>query len=214
MCSGIDEDNMCIENKKLAILFASQKRSEFELFTELKTAIIDIAQNLMGIELSLGQGETVPYLHPVNSFRIKSRTADYGYIGVLHPEVNKSIDKRFSVVALEIDFEKLSNTVAYARKIKSVSKYQSVSMDYNLLVSEDMLYEDLQKALHKFKSKIMTGYSLVDIYENKEVLKDKKSVTLRFELCSNNHTLSGEEIEKFRADFAEYLSKNKLEIRG
>ena len=99
-------------------------------------------------------------------------------------------------------------------KIKSVSKYQSVLLDYNILVPEDMIYEDLQKALYKFKSKVMLGYSLLDIYENKETLKDKKSVTLRFELCSNDHTLSGEEIEKFRNDFSEYLAKNKLEIRG
>jgi len=214
VCTGLDSENLCIEHKNLAVIFASQKKSEFELFTQLKTAIVDIAKNLMGVDVALDKGETVPYLHPVNSFRIKSRTADYGYVGVLHPEVKKSIDKRFNVVALEIDFEKLANTVAYARKIKSVSKYQSVQVDYNLLVPETMIYEELQKALYKFKSKIMVGYSLVDIYENKATLGDKKSVTLRFDLCSNDHTLSGEEIEKFRNDFVEYITRNKLEIRG
>ena len=214
VCSGLDSENMCIENKKLAIVFASQKKSEFELFTELKTAIIDIAKNIMGIDVYLEKGETVPYLHPVNSFRVISRTADYGYMGVLHPEVKKSIDKRFNVVALEIDYEKLANTIAYTKKIKSVSKYQSVNIDYNLLVPLEMTYEELQKALYKFKSKILVGYSLVDIYENAQSLKDKKSVTLRFQLCSNDHTLSGEEIEKFRSDFVEYTTKNKLELRG
>lgn len=214
VCSGLDSENMCIENKKLAVVFASQKKSEFELFTEMKTAIFDIASNIMGVDLFLEKGETVPYLHPVNSFRIKSRTADFGYLGVLHPEVKKSIDKRFNVVALEIDFEKLANAVAYARKIKTVSKYQSVDIDYNLLVPCDMTFDELQKALYKFKSKIMTGYSLVDIYENAETLKDKKSITLRFNLCSMDHTLSGEEIEKFRNDFVEYVTRNKLELRG
>lgn len=214
VCSGLDDENMCIENKKLAVLFASQKKTELELFTELKTAIVDIAKNLMGVDVELEIGETVSYLHPVNSFLIKSRTAVYGYMGVIHPEVKKAIDKRFNVVALEIDFEKLANTVSYAKKIKSVSKYQSVQVDYNLLVPETMTYGELQKALYKFKSKIMLGYSLVDIYENKEVLGDKKSITLRFELCSMDHTLSGEEIEKFRSDFVEYLTRNKLELRG
>lgn len=214
VCTGIDEENLCIEKKKLAVLFASQKKSEFELFTELKTAIVDIAKNLIGVDVNLAKGETVPYLHPVNSFRIVSRTDDYGYMGVLHPEVKKSIDKRFNVVALEVDFEKLAGTAVYARKIKSVSKYQSVLVDYNILVPSEMVYEDLQKALYKFKSKIMLGYSLVDIYENELVFRNKKSVTLRFELCSNDHTLSGEEIEKFRSDFVDYLKRNNLEIRG
>lgn len=212
--SGLDEENSCIENKKLAILFASQTKTEFELFTELKTAIVDIAKNLMGIDLSLSEGDTVPYLHPVNSFRIVSRTADYGYMGIIHPEVKKSIDKRFNVAALEIDFEKLANTIAYSRKIKSVSKYQDVDIDFNIVCDENLIYAELQKMLSKFKSKILTGYSLVDIYENKSVLGNKKSVTLRFNLASFDHTLSGEEIEKFRTDFVEYLNKIGLEIRG
>ena len=212
--SGLDEDNICDEHKKLAILFASQKKSEFELFTEMKTAIIDIAKNIMGVDVELAQGETVSYLHPVNSFRIKSRTADYGYMGIVHPEVKKATDKRFNVAVLEIDFEKLANTVAYAKKIKSVSKYQAVEIDYNIVCDKNLIYADLQKMLSKFKSKNMLGYSLVDIYQNEQTLPGKKSVTLKFTLCSQDHTLSGEEIEKFRNDFIEYLTRNKLEIRG
>lgn len=212
--SGLDKENSAIENKKLAVIFASQTKTEFELFTELKTAIYDIAKNLMGIDVSLCEGETVSYLHPINSFRVVSRTDDYGYVGVLHPEVNKAIDKRFNVALLEIDFEKLANTKAYAKKIKSVSKYQDTDVDYNIVCDENLIYADLQKILSKFKNKIVTGYSLIDIYENKEVLGNKKSITLRYNLSSYDHTLTGEEIEKFRTEFVEFIKKAGLEIRG
>ena len=77
-----------------------------------------------------------------------------------------------------------------------------------------MKYIELTKILSKFKSKIMSGYELVDIYTNAETLAGKKSVTLRFNLSSFDHTLSGEEIEKFRSEFEEFISRNKLEIRG
>ena len=176
--------------------------------------IVDVAKNLMGVDVELDMGETVSYLHPINSFRIKSRTEDYGYMGVLHPEKKKLVDKRFNVCLLEIDFEKLANTVVYSRKIKQVSKYQSVEIDYNVLVDADMVYGELVKKLAKFKSRIMTGYELVDIYENKEVLGDKKSMTLRFGLSSMDHTLSGEEIENFRKEFEEYIKRAGLEIRA
>ena len=212
---GLDDENHSIEKKKLAILFASQTKSEYELFTEMKTAIIDIAKSIVGVDVVLDEGETVQYLHPVNSFRIKSRVADFGYMGVLHPAVKKSIDKRFNVVGTEIDFMQLAETVAYARKIKNVSKYQAVEIDYNIVCDENLKYIELTKMLSKFKSKIMSGYELVDIYQNKETLGDKKSVTLRFNLSSFDHTLSGEEIDKFRADFEEYLGRVVgLGIRG
>lgn len=212
--SGLDEQNLAIENKKLAVLLASQTKSEKDLFYEMKMLIVDVAKNLMGIDVELEQGETVPYLHPVNSFRIKSRTDDYGYMGILHPETKKAVDKRFNVCAMEIDFEKLANTVVYSKKIKQVSKYQSVEIDYNVLINEDEVYADLCKKLAKFKSKIMIGYNLIDVYENKEILKDKKSVTLRFNLASMDHTLSGEEIENFRKEFEEYVKRAGLELRG
>lgn len=211
--SGLEEDKHSIENKKLAVVFASQNKSEFELFTELKTAIVDIAKNVMGIDVNLEEGETVSYLHPVNSFRVVARQGDFGYIGVLHPTVKKSIDKRFNVVCLEIDFEKLANANAFAKKIKNVSKYQAVEVDYNIVCDENLKYIELTKQLAKFKCKIVSGYELVDIYENKEVLGNKKSVTLRFTLSSFDHTLTGEEIEKFRADFEEYLGRVGLGIR-
>ncbi len=212
--SGLDEENLCVEDKKLAVLFASTTKSEFELFTELKTAIFDIAKNIIGIDVMLETGETSKFMNPVNSFRVKSRVADFGYVGVLHPEVKKAIDKRFNVAILEIDFNKLANTIAYARKIKNISKYQAVDVDFNIVCDTDMIYADLCKLIGKYKSKILSGFSLIDIYENSAVLGNKKSVTLRFNLSSFDHTLSGEEIEKFRTEFVEFLSKNNLELRG
>lgn len=212
--TGLDDEHHAVEEKKLAVLFASQNKTEFELFTEMKTAIADIAKNIVGVDVELDEGEIVSYLHPINSFRIKSRIADYGYMGVLHPSVKKSIDKRFNVVALEVDFDKLANTKAFAKKIKNISKYQAVEIDYNILVDVNMKYAELSKVLNKFKSRILSGYELVDIYENKETLGDKKSVTLRFNLSSFDHTLSGEEIEKFRTDLVEFVTKNGLEVRG
>ena len=211
--SGLDENNLAIENKKLAVLLASQKKTEEQLFFEMKTLIVDIAKNLMGIDLDIAEGDTVPYMHPVNSFRVKSRTDDYGWIGILHPETKKLIDKRFNVCMLEIDFEKLANTVVYAKKIKQVSKYQTVEIDYNILVDENLKYHELVQKLSKFRMKIVNGYELIDIYQNKNVLGDKKSVTLRFNLSSMDHTLSGEEIENFRKEFEEYIKRAGLELR-
>lgn len=212
--SGLDENQLCIENKKLACLFASQKQSEEELFNELKCAIFDIAKNIVGVDVFLEEGEKPAFMHPVNCFEIKTRTAGLGYVGVLHPEVKKSVDKRFNVAILEIDFEKLVNMNAYAKKVKKFTKFQTVEVDYNIVVPGEMLYGELERLLNKFKCKIVNGFSLVDIYENSEHLKGKKSVTIRFELSSLDHTLSGEEIEKFRSDFADFLKRNQLEIRG
>ena len=72
----------------------------------------------------------------------------------------------------------------------------------------------MSRLLGKFKSKILSNFELIDIYENDQVLGDKKSVTIRFNLSSFDHTLSGDEIENFRNEFEQFINRNKLEIRG
>ena len=37
-------------------------------------------------------------------------------------------------------------------------------------------------------------YELIDIFEDQKILLNKKSITIRFTLVSDNHTLSSEEI--------------------
>ena len=212
--SGLDDENNAVEDKKLAVMFASQNKTEIELFNELKKAIVDVGKNIVGVELYLEEGESVSYLHPVNSFRVKSRVADFGYIGVLHPQVKKLIDKRFNVVCCELNFEKLANTTVFAKKIKNISKYQAVEIDYNIVCDRELKYAELSRILGKYKSKILSNFELVDIYENEQTLGNKKSVTIRFNLSSFDHTLSGDEIEKFRTEFEEFLKRNNLEIRG
>ena len=82
------------------------------------------------------------------------------------------------------------------------------------MVDEDLIYSDLAKIIGKYRSKNLIGFSLIDIYENKAVLGDKKSVTIRFNLASMDHTLSGEEIEEFRKGFEDHIKRSGLELRA
>ena len=60
----------------------------------------------------------------------------------------------------------------------------------------------------RFKNKYVKGYQLVGTYEDKEV----KKYTIRYTLGSENKTLEGREIDKFKEKFMEHITKNGLEI--
>ena len=53
---------------------------------------------------------------------------------------------------------------------------------------------------------------LVDIYEDAS-LGNRKSITVRYSLGAYDHTLSGEEIENFRAELIGHASKNNIILR-
>ncbi|MBQ8468650.1 MAG: phenylalanine--tRNA ligase subunit beta [Clostridia bacterium] len=210
--TGLDEQKLAIEKKHLAVLLASQTDSEEKLFNEAKKIVVDLAKTVVGLDVNLKRGETSSYYHPVNSARVVSRTDDFGEMGILHPTVKKSIDKRFNVCLIELDFGKLAAAPVYYKKPKMLSKYQQVNMDFNFLVDKKLSYGEFESTLSKYRNKISNGFELVDIYED-DSLGDRKSITVRFELGSFDHTLSGEEIEKFRGELIAHASKNNIILR-
>ena len=210
--AGLDENNLAKEEKRLAILLASQNKTQEELFFELKKVVLDVAKTVVGLDVSLKKGKTNSYYHPVNSARVVSRVGDFGEMGILHPVVNKSIDKRFAVAIAELDFSSLANAPVYYKKPRALSKYQQVQMDFNFLVPNNVTYGEFEQILSKYRNKISNGFELIDVYSD-ESLKDNKSITIRYELGSYDHTLTGEEIEKFRADLIAHASKNKIILR-
>ena len=196
----LDEKNLVCEEKRLAVVFASQTKSVEELFEDMKRFILDYAKNNLSLELFLQEGEKPNYMHPYNTFRVVSRENDFGYLGVVTPRVAKSIDKRLNMVALEVNFGLLASKQGYFKKA-------------SITVPSDMKYGDLAQILNKNKSKISNGFVLKDIYEGEKIEPGKKSVTVTYELGAKDHTLEGCEIEEFLNNTIAYLEKNKLEIK-
>lgn len=210
--SGKDENNLAIEEKRLCYLIASQTKTEEELFFEMKKTVVDLAKTVVGLDVSLKSGETHSYYHPVNSARVVSRTDDFGEMGILHPTIKKSIDKRFAVCVAELDFGKLASAAVYYKKPKAISKYQQVDMDFNFLVDKQLTYGEFESVMNKYRNKISNGFELVSIYED-VLLGNRKSITIRYNLGAFDHTLSGEEIEKFRSELIAHASKYNIILK-
>jgi len=211
VAAALDENNLAIEEKRLAVVFASQTQSIEDLFSELKCFIVDYAKNNLLLELKLEEGDKPSFMHPYNTFRIVSREADFGYIGVVHPKTAKSIDKRLNMVALEVDFSKLSSTHGFYKKARVPSKFQAVKLDVSVSVPTEMKYGALEQILNKYRSKILNGYSLKDIYQKEG--ESEKNITISFELSAKDHTLEGSEIESFLNELIAHLEKNKLVVK-
>ena len=211
VANSLDENNLVVEKKKLCVVFASQTKTNEELFDELKTFIFDYTLNNLKINISLKEGEKPNFMHPYNTFRIVYNNNDYGYIGVVHPKTQKSIDKRLNIVLLEVDFGSIIQNNGSYEKVIVPSKFQEVELDLSVTAPNTMLYGEIDKLIKEYNSKILQSYRLKDIYES-EKLGDKKSVTFTFTL-SSDHTLEGSEIDEFLNGLIAHFEQNNLIIR-
>lgn len=211
VAESLDENKLVVEKKKLSVVFASQTKTNTMLFNNLKQFIFDYAKNNLNITLQLTEGEKPNFMHPFNTFRVTYNGVDYGYIGVVHPKTSKSIDKRLNIVLLEIDFGELIKNEGAFKKAIVPSKFQATELDLSVLAPENLLYKQITDKIDEYKSNILQGYVLKDIYES-EKLNGQKSVTFTFTL-SSDHTLEGQEIEDFLNGLISHLEKYNLIIR-
>ena len=153
------------------------------------------------------------WLNPINSSDIFVGDKCIGYISVLNLGIKNAIDKKLNVVLVEIYVDALNELEYNEIKVNDVSKYQTVTFDLSFLVENTVKFEVLKNIIDNTSLDNLQKYALVDIFEDSEKLGDKKSVTIRFTLCSDEHTLTTEEITKDRERLLEAFKNNGIFIR-
>ena len=214
VCSGLDENNLAIEDKHLAVAISSLTKTEEQLYFEVKNMIFSMSKLLLNADIKLKPMDNdIDYLHPVNNASVIIEGEKVGYISLLHPKVLQNFDKKQTIAVMEIDFAKFANLKQNKPVFNVTTKYQKVSIDFNFVVDKDMYYGDIKEIIDGFKPNVEMEYSLVDVYYDAKVLLNKKSVTINFMIYSYDHTLSGEEINEFREKILSYLKEKGLELR-
>lgn len=211
--SGLDKNNLAIENHMLAICLASTTKTEKELYFELKTMLNNICESLLATKVDYVEGKTSNYYHPINSNLISLKNGTViGEMGVNHPKVKEGVCPKHNLVSLELDFEKLCAAEEVKTVRDKVSKYQSVALDFSFMVPNTINYAKLESIIETFKTKLNMTYSLKDVYHN-ESMKNEKSYTFNFVIGSMDRTLETKDIEKFSNSLIEHFKQNGIELK-
>ena len=128
----------------------------------------------------------------------------YGEINIFTNKVITKLSKKKIVVSVEIDFDLWVNLNKETILEKEVSKYPTVNLDYTVILGDNQKYEDLDKIISTFNSKLINNHSLVSIYENK--------YTIRFNVGKQDRTLDTDDLTKFKERFIEHIKDNGLNI--
>ncbi|MEG1719524.1 MAG: phenylalanine--tRNA ligase subunit beta [Clostridia bacterium] len=212
---GLDADKNCIEQKNLSLLVASKTLSEKEVYYKLKDIISNLTKEIKNILPTfdvLSDSNKQNYLHPYNSQDILLEKTDIGFMSMIHPSIKNNIDKKIKIAVAEINLEKLEliskNPIVY----NEVSRFPSINIDLSLIVNKSVKYTELSKILNNYNNEFLTGFDFVDIYQD-ETLCDSVSITIRFNFNSLNKTLSLEQVEGYKKEIVEMLSKENITLR-
>ena len=206
----------CVENKVLGIGKSSISKTEEELMFEVKSMIENIANINKHVSLSYVCNSKFydNFIHPVNSYEVKYGDECLGYISVLNPRIKDAINKKSNIVVAQINIDMLDKIKYLDIQYEEISKYQTVDFDLSIIVDKNVSYFEIEKVIKDANMQYLKSYSLIDVYENEEKLKDKKNITIRFNIGASDKTLTKEEIDEERIKLITNLGKYNMNING
>lgn len=133
-----------------------------------------------------------PAMHPGQTAQILRNGEAVGFIGALHPSVQKELGLKGSVYVFEIKQAALqAGTVA---RFDSLSKYPEVRRDLAFILDETTPVAHLMAAVREQAGEWLKELRLFDVYQGKGVEEQRKSVALGLTWQHASRTLNDEEI--------------------
>lgn len=208
---GLDENNLCIEKKNLAITLFSKVKDIKTLYLQLRDILAVATDDLKHMELTFEEAEaTHSYEHPVNLNKIILDSKEIGIMGIVHPVVGKKIDKKASIVFAELDIDKFASVNNASISYSEPSKFPAMNYDLSLELPQGMLYSSLKECWQNSGKGILKGTKIVDTYDTDKI----HSMTVRFEFSSNERTLSSSEVQEIMDEIILNLNKIDVKLRG
>jgi phenylalanyl-tRNA synthetase beta chain len=132
-------------------------------------------------------------LHPGQTARILRDGEPVGWIGRLHPEVERRLELTYSAIVFEIETE--SGLAAVLPRHAEISRFPAVRRDLAVVVAESVPVQALLDSVRRGAGKLLTSLVVFDIYRGKGITEGFKSVAMGLNLQDISRTLTDVETD-------------------
>ena len=205
--NGLKNDGLCKEEKKLCVTLFSKTKSVTELYYDLANIISSVVDDIKHLPLEYKTIEADHnYVHPRNYNEISCGGVVLGNMGIVHPTVSKKIDKKASVVFLEIDMDKLVSVENAGIHYVEAPKYPTIDVDVTFVCDK---YAPIANAIKEVGSSLIKKEAVVDTYEG----EDGKSITVRLTFMHEDRTLTKDEVMEIVDKIIAILKAQGIEMK-
>lgn len=147
-----------------------------------------------------------PALHPGQSARIYKNEQAIGWIGALHPRLNKPLDISSRVYLFELALS--SVLAAKVPSFSALSRFPALRRDLALVVDDKIAVGEIEHCLNGIKSDILKSIQLFDVYSGAGVEVGKKSIAIAFQLQHAERTLTDEDVDSLMQTVTQQLEQH------
>ncbi|NGN96766.1 phenylalanine--tRNA ligase subunit beta [Grimontia sp. S25] len=173
----------------------------FDLKGDLE-AILELTANELNYSFKAAKHSA---LHPGQSAAIEVDGKVVGYIGTVHPELERKFGLNGRTIVFEIEWSAINTRVIPEAVV--ISKFPANRRDIAVIVADDVESEAVVRACLETDNALITGSKLFDLYKGKGVEDGKKSLAIALSLQSTERTLEESDISEAVASVVELLGE-------
>lgn len=133
-------------------------------------------------------------MHPGQTADILLDGRVIGYVGALHPQLQKKYELSETFV-FEIVIEPLLRGTQPPISYRSPARFPSITRDVALVVKKSVPAADLERLIQEAGVPLLHSVTLFDVYEGERVGKDEKSLAFSIDYLDPQRTLTDEEAD-------------------
>ncbi len=167
----------------------ARKVDFFDLKGDLE-AMLDFGGNLGGTRFEAARH---PALHPGRCARIVRDGTEVGWIGAIHPKVEKVLDLGTEVLAFEVLLDGITRVPI--PEFRELSRFPSIRRDLAVVVDETVPYQSVRDCVARAGADLVRDVDLFDIYFGRGIDPGRKSLAISLILQAESRTLTDDEVE-------------------
>ncbi|MDF1506953.1 phenylalanine--tRNA ligase subunit beta [Robertmurraya sp. DFI.2.37] len=157
---------------------------------------------LEGLFAKLGLEQKIEYrqaivegMHPGRTAEVYLSGEKIGFVGQVHPTVQKDLDLKETYV-FELCLEAILSEGVAPLQYQSIPRYPSITRDIALVVEKEKVAGELESIIVEAGGKLLKDVHVFDLYEGEHMEPGKKSIAFSLKYFDPEKTLTDEEVTK------------------
>lgn len=136
-----------------------------------------------------------PDLHPGRSAEIFYKDQTIGFIGQIHPQLEKEMDLN-QVYVFDLNMERIFNAHHSVPSFTPVPKYPAIARDVAFVLDENIPAGEVQDLIEELGSPLVKDIHVFDLYKGEHLPEEKKSIAYNLIYQDPHKTLTDAEVEE------------------
>lgn len=149
----------------------------------------------------------IPDMHPGRVAAVKIADNVVGFIGQIHPQLQKTMDLKETYV-FDINMEKVFAAYSNVPSYHDIPKYPSIARDIAFILDQDVVAGDVKAMIEQCGAPLVKAVRIFDLYQGDNLPQGKKSIAYSLLYQHPEKTLTDEEIEASYQEIIETVNKH------